>query len=758
YQVYSAPYLDLYSDVANTRKSISFETYFQPLDKYFSISVISPKGGEFITAFDDISERKIAEIKMKKQKEDLSTLNRIISLGNESTNLQVFLRKSYGQVLNVTGFDRGGIYLYNSETRHNILVYHKNVHPDFIAAVENIDISEGLFKTIFDKKKPFYIDDFSKFMEGSKSLGVHSAVIVPLRSKDEYIGSLNLGYPKHQRISRDELDLLVAIGKQMGIIIQKFKSEKLLIESEEKFRTLFEKADVGIILSDMETEQIITGNNKICEMLGYNLQDLKRFRLADLHPKEALHYIDEKFEQELNEFSMVNDIPMKKKDGSVFYCNVNSSQIELAGKAYFLAFFRDITNRLEAERELRASEERYRELFESSPVALFENDYSGGKMYIDNLKAAGITNFKQYLNDNPEVIMKCISKSKLVDINKKALDLYGVDNKEKLLKYKAQFEKDLYQNATPDIISINIQELLSFVEGNTTFESEVVTKNFKGDTMYVFVKSMIIPGYEKDWSKVIVSVLDITDRKKTEQKLKESEEKFRTIAEQSLIGIGILQDEELKYVNKRLAAILGYTVDEMKSINFREFLKMVHHDDREKVARQVQRRLNRSRDTITYYQFRVYKKTGEVVWVEIFSKIFNYQGSRASLITFLDITDIRKAELELKESEEKFRTITEQSFMGIIVLQEGVFKYFNKRAAEINGYSIEEIQNWKPNEFSKLIHPDDIEFVMDQARKKQAGDPDVINHHQYRIIKKNGDIIWSRAVIYGYCNSSRWKT
>ncbi|MHA1931811.1 MAG: PAS domain S-box protein, partial [Promethearchaeota archaeon] len=346
------------------------ESYFPPLDKYFSISVISQKKGEFISVFDDISEKKKAEYRLKKQSKELSTLNKIIVLGNESKSLQEFLVKSYDEVLDIVGFDRGGVYLFDPESQHNNLVYHKNVHPDFVTAVEDVDISEGVFQKVFDKNKTFYIEDFSVFMENSKDLDIYSAVIVPLRSKDRYVGSLNLGSPVPQELSQDELDLLIAIGKQMGIIIQKFESEKLLMESEEKFRTLFEKADEGIILAETETEQILTANNKICEMLGYSLMEIKNLRFADLHPDESLHFIDEQFEREIDEYSMVNDIPMKRKDGSIFYSNVNSSQIEIAGKPYFLGFFSDVTNRMEAEQKLKESEEKFRSIAEYSDAEI----------------------------------------------------------------------------------------------------------------------------------------------------------------------------------------------------------------------------------------------------------------------------------------------------------------------------------------------------------------------------------------------------
>ena len=233
----------------------------------------------------DITEKKIAEQKVKERSEALSVLNKIITLGNESTSLQEFLEKSYDHVLDIVGFDRGGIYLYNTETRHNKLVIHKNVHPDFLAAVEDVDISEGLFSTVFDKNKLFYIEDFSQFLEGSKELGVYSAAIVPLRSKDEYVGSMNVGSPAYQVLSQNELDLLMSIGKQMGIIIQKFESEKLLKESEEKYRKSYYQAS---LYRDIFAHDI---NNML-----QNIQSSAELSSLYLNNPEKLHTLKELYE------------------------------------------------------------------------------------------------------------------------------------------------------------------------------------------------------------------------------------------------------------------------------------------------------------------------------------------------------------------------------------------------------------------------------------------------------------------------------
>ena len=233
----------------------------------------------------DITEKKTAEQKVKERSEELSALNRIITWGNESPSLQEFLEKSYDQVLDFVDFDRGGIYLYDHETQHNLLVLHKNVHPDFIAAVEDVNISKGLFKKIFDKNKLLYIEDFSEFMAESKELGVYSAIIVPLRSKDKYVGSLNVGSPVHQGLSQNESELLMAIGKQMGIIIQKFESEKLLKKSEEKYRKAYYQAN---LYRDIFAHDI----NNILQ----NIQSSAELSSLYLNNPEKLHTLKELYE------------------------------------------------------------------------------------------------------------------------------------------------------------------------------------------------------------------------------------------------------------------------------------------------------------------------------------------------------------------------------------------------------------------------------------------------------------------------------
>jgi PAS domain S-box-containing protein len=150
---------------------------------------------------------------------------------------------------------------------------------------------------------------------------------------------------------------------------------------------------------------------------------------------------------------------------------------------------------------------------------------------------------------------------------------------------------------------------------------------------------------EKKFFQAIIQ--DITEQKQAEQKLKESEEKFRNISDQSLIGIGIVQENRVKYVNKKFADIFGYTVEEMLNWSPEEFMITVHPDDREFVFDQVKKKQAGSEDYLENYQFRGITKSGEIIWIENYTKTIMYEGKTADFVVFIDITERKNAQQEL---------------------------------------------------------------------------------------------------------------
>ena len=149
----------------------------------------------------------------------------------------------------------------------------------------------------------------------------------------------------------------------MEDITEKRAVEKAIEESEQRFRALFDNATDGMLLADIENKKFCEGNKKISQTLGYSLEEIKTLGVLDIHPEKELPYVIDQFErQSRKEFSVAKDIPVKKKDGSVFYADVNASPIILGGKTYLMGIFRDITERKEAQKRLEEYSERLEDM------------------------------------------------------------------------------------------------------------------------------------------------------------------------------------------------------------------------------------------------------------------------------------------------------------------------------------------------------------------------------------------------------------
>jgi len=145
-----------------------------------------------------------------------------------------------------------------------------------------------------------------------------------------------------------------------------------LRESGERLRAMFEGALDGILVVDVDSRRFLAGNPEICRMLGYTLEEILRMGLAGIHRKEDLHNVMGQFERLLRGDAELNaDIPVMRKDGSVFYADIKGARIRFDGKDAMLGIFRDITARKQAERALVESEQRFRSLVEQAVSGIF---------------------------------------------------------------------------------------------------------------------------------------------------------------------------------------------------------------------------------------------------------------------------------------------------------------------------------------------------------------------------------------------------
>jgi PAS domain S-box-containing protein len=137
-------------------------------------------------------------------------------------------------------------------------------------------------------------------------------------------------------------------------ITERKRAVESLRESEQELRAIFDGALDGIVVADAKTRKCLTANAAMCSMLGYTLEEMVRIGVSDMHPKQELPHVIEQFQRVgRHEIPMATDIPVMRKDGSVFYADVKGSTISFAGEDCLLGIFRDVTERKCAEEALQ---------------------------------------------------------------------------------------------------------------------------------------------------------------------------------------------------------------------------------------------------------------------------------------------------------------------------------------------------------------------------------------------------------------------
>jgi two-component system cell cycle sensor histidine kinase/response regulator CckA len=235
----------------------------------------------------------------------------------------------------------------------------------------------------------------------------------------------------------------------------------------------------------------------------------------------------------------------------------------------------------------------------------------------------------------------------------------------------------------------------------------------------------------------------------TEENLRESEDRFYQIfhASSHLMAISTVKEGRIIDFNEAFARLAGYKREEFIGKTTMEYGIWADSQQRDKVLRRLQ-----EEGAVHNLELEARAKDGKLHTLLFSINKIALDCEPHLLSTAVDITDLKNAEKELKESEGKYRELVEKSLQGLAIMQDGRFVFCNGRFAEITGYSVEELQSLSPEQIIEMINVEDRGFI-DERRRDQAGGKPVPANYEYRGIKKDGTEIWvevfSSPIEYG---------
>ncbi len=174
-----------------------------------------------------------------------------------------------------------------------------------------------------------------------------------------------------------------------------------------------------------------------------------------------------------------------------------------------LVSLEDVTHAVQARSLLARSEQHARDLFHYSPVSLWVEDFSGVRRLLDEARAQGIQDFRVFISVHPEFVNRCMEEIRVIEVNRQTLEMFAASSQEELLgKLDTVFRDEMHDSFA--------EQLVDLWNGKTTQTREVVNYALSGTLVNIHMQFAVLPGHEHSWDLVLVSLVDITARKKAE--------------------------------------------------------------------------------------------------------------------------------------------------------------------------------------------------------------------------------------------------
>ncbi len=430
-----------------------------------------------------------------------------------------------------------------------------------------------------------------------------------------------------------------------------------LQENEIIFRHLIQNLSEIFYVSDPRKPEIIYMSQAYEKVFGEGVQKIYENPTAylDLIFEEDKSKARKAVAKQLKGLSTDYTYRVKRADGSARYLRERAFPVKNEEGEVFriIGIAEDITERYESEKALRKSEYRYRSIFESTAVSMWESDYSLVMNKLEVLKRKNVTNFRKYFEEHPEFVNECYESVKLVDVNPKTVLLFKAQNKKNMME---EFKRIRTKSFEPFFLEL----LIVLANGGRHFEAENELQTFTGEPINIY-SIISFPEDNSPYKYTVASIIDITERKRTERALSESEQRFRLMADTAPVHIWTAgTDKGFYYFNKPWLDFTGRSIDDEIGEGW---LSRMHPIDLSTFRKTYNSAFERKEEF--KIEFRMYRYDGDERWmlthgVPRFSKDGEFQGYIGSSI---DITERKRNEVQLSKalaSEKRAVILAEQ--------------------------------------------------------------------------------------------------
>ena len=377
-------------------------------------------------------------------------------------------------------------------------------------------------------------------------------------------------------------------------------------------------------------------------------------------------------------------------------------------------YYHDITTRKKAELALNAVHERLSYHIQNTPMGVIEFDNN----------------------------MKILQWSKLAEA------MFGWTEEEaitgKFDTYNLVYAED------KENVRNSIRELGSLAVNNNVLSIRNQTKD--GRMIYCVWYNSVLKDHKGNTIGIMSLVQDVTSRKRAEFDLQEAESKFRSLVEQSMVGVYIIQDEKLVYVNPRFAQIFGYNSEQINSQFIPETI--VHVDDREKVLNHVRSRIEGKYKSMNY-EFKGVHKNGDIIYLEVFGTFTIFEGRPAIIGTLINVTERKKSIALLETSEKALKTSNERFLLVAKATNDAVWDW-DMQTDKIWGnesfrniFELEEGESFSFKNFIERIQPDDSGLILHNLKESLRKKETYVTE-EYSLRSRNGNgstVLYDRAYI-----------